>query len=272
MKTKAFRLLAVTLAVLVVLSACALFGAGAVLTRRAADYTNPETEYQVMIIDELGLLSAEEKAALTEEMSPVTEYGHAIFWTTEEYTYDEINQARLKRKELYSFDSACVFAINMNVRKLTIQSYGTIYDYVNDSKARSITDNVSHYATSRDYYTCAKTAFGQIYQVVNGEKISEPMKYISYAVIAMMLGVIIALCLAFSKRFNPLRRDYPRAKVTGSVNILGQLNAALARTERIYVSSGSSGGGGSSCGGGGCGGGSSCGGGGGCGGGGSSSF
>ena len=50
-------------------------------------------------------------------------------------------------------------------------------------------------------------------RVVDGEYISEPMKYTSYAVISAMLGLILALSIAFSKRFNPLRRAYQKASV-----------------------------------------------------------
>ena len=270
MKTKSLRTLAAVIVILTILF-CTAMSVSALERQAAAQYTNPETSYQVMIIDELNLLSESEKTKLVEDMSPLTKYGHAVFWTTEDYTSNEIEQARVKRRELYQLDSAAIFAVNMNVRKLTIQSYGDIYSYVTDSKARSITNNVSRYATSKDYYSCAKEAFSQMYRVLEGEHISEPMKYISYAVISAMLGVIIAVCVAFSKRHNPLRREFKRSEVmkAGSA-VVGPLNAYEQRREKIYVSTSS--GGGSGCGGGSnCGGGSSCGGGG-CGGGGSSSF
>ena len=279
MKTKLTRFAVVAVLVLTLLFS-AVSAVSSLEKQSDAQYTNPETSYQVLIIDELCLLTESEQAKLAEEMMPLTKYGHAIFWTTDEYAYDAIEQARLKRKELYVFDSAAIFAINMGSRKLSIQTYGTIRDYVNDSKARSITDNVSSYATSKDYFSCSQEAFRQMVRVVDGEYISEPMKYTSYAVISAMLGLILALSIAFSKRFNPLRRAYQKASVmTAGSAVTGPIQAYEVKREKIYVSSSSSSssggsgcGGGSSCGGGGCGGGSSCGGGGGCGGGGSSSF
>ncbi len=248
MKTKLTRFAVVAVLVLTLLFS-AVSAVSSLEKQSDAQYTNPETSYQVLIIDELSLLT-------------------------------ESEQARLKRKELYVFDSAAIFAINMGSRKLSIQTYGTIRDYVNDSKARSITDNVSSYATSKDYFSCSQEAFRQMVRVVDGEYISEPMKYTSYAVISAMLGLILALSIAFSKRFNPLRRAYQKASVmTAGSAVTGPIQAYEVKREKIYVSSSSSSssggsgcGGGSSCGGGGCGGGSSCGGGGGCGGGGSSSF
>ena len=262
MKTKSLRTLAAVIVILTILF-CTAMSVSALERQAAAQYTNPETSYQVMIIDELNLLSESEKTKLVEDMSPLTKYGHAVFWTTDLYAYDEIDQARQMRRNCYELDSASIFAINMNVRKLTIQSYGTLYNLVNDSTARSITDNVSHYATSKKYYDCAREAFGQIAELSRGGTIAEPMKYLSYVVISLMLGVIIALALAFSKTFNPLRKSVAPPETVGSGTLMtAPMTTKLIRTETIVVQSSSGGGGG--CGGGG--------GGGGCGGGGSSSF
>ena len=105
-------------------------------------YTNGETGYKILVMDDANILTSDEEKQLVHDIIPVTAYGNAVVWTTEEYTDNELEQARLKRKELFVFDSACIFVINMNksVRKLTIQSYGTINEFVTDSFARSITD------------------------------------------------------------------------------------------------------------------------------------
>ena len=237
-------------------------------SRSEAQYTNPETGYQVLIKDDKNLLDSAQEAMLVEDMAPLTDYGHAIFWSTDIKNADYIDQARRERLACYDYDSASIFMINMGSRKICIQSYGTLYDSINDSKARSITDNVSKHASAKDYYTCVKEAFGEMYATVNGKQIAEPMKYASYAVIALMLGIILALAIAFSKRFNPLRKSVEPPETTGSGTLMATpLNMVLVRTETIVVESHSSGGF-SGGGGGGCGGG----GGGGCGGGGGSSF
>lgn len=237
------------------------------LNRQDAKYTNSDTGYQVMVIDEAELLTEEQQEQIVNSMKPITQYGHIILWTTREHAFNEIEQARIKRYSLYSYDNASIFAINMSNRKITIQSYGTLYQYITNSKARSITDNVKNYATRGDYYGCSASAFVQMYAVANGEKIAEPMKFISYVVISLMAGLIIALNIAFSQRFNPLRRVYERAEIKKYGSIIGQLSMVEVKRETHTVSSSGSG----CSGGGGCGGGSSCGGGG-CGGGGSSSF
>lgn len=234
-------------------------------------YTNSETGYKVLIIDSDNLLSDEEESRLTEDMMPVTAYGNIAFWTTEENTYNEIEQARLKRKELFGFDSACIFVINMDIRKLTIQSYGDINKSITDSIARSITNNVSKYATSEDYYNCSKTAFSQILDVCEKRHISEPLKVSGYIVISLMSGLIIAISIAFSKRQNPFlascmyENDNPY-QIQG--NFTGAVTASYVNQTTIHrppstssyssggcssCSSGSSCSSCSSCGGGGCG-------------------
>ena len=169
-------------------------------------YTNNETGYKILVIDDANILTDDEEKKLLEDIVPVTAYGNAAVWTTYEYTGNEIEQARLKRKDLFVFDSACIFVINMNedVRKLTIQCYGNINEFVTDSFARSITDNVKGYAKSKDYYFCCKTAFSQILAVCEKRHISEPLKISGYIVISLMSGLIIAISWAFSRKQNPL--------------------------------------------------------------------
>ena len=163
-------------------------------------YTNKETGYKIVIKDEADLLTSDEENKLIEDMKAVTAYGNAAFWTTNDYAQNEIEQARIKRRELFDFDSGCIFVINMKIRKLTIQSYGDINKFVTDSIARSITNNVSPYATYQKYYECAKDAFSQINTVCERKQISEPLKVSGYVVISIMSGLLIAVTIAFSKK------------------------------------------------------------------------
>ncbi len=169
-----------------------------------SDEKNDGAQYRVVIIDSLDLLTDDEERKLTEDMTPLTAYGNVAFWTTDEAAFDEIDQARVKRKELFGYESGSIFVINMEIRKLTIQSYGTIKESITDSVARSITDNVSKYATKGKYYTCSRTAFSQMYAVCERGNIPEPLKKSGYVVISFMLGLIIAISIAFSKKHNPL--------------------------------------------------------------------
>lgn len=197
---------------------CALILLGAVLVfllsipAGASDgevrYVNPETGYEVRIIDDDDLLTPEEEAALTEVMANVTAYGHAMFWSTDIYDSDEIGQAKLKRYQYYGYESSGIFMINMSSRKIVFQSDGRIFDRVSSSYARSITDNVSGYASTGDYYYCAANGFAQVVEVLRGNGIAEPMKYISYIVIALMLAFVIVVGVVFGRRLNPLVKHH----------------------------------------------------------------
>ena len=168
-------------------------------------YENPETGYCVYLLDDLNLLTEAEERELVEEMIPVTEFGHAIFWSTEEPAAGGVlEQAAKKRYETAGKASAGIFVINLKNRKISFQSYGRIYSSVSESKARSITDNVSKYASREDYCGCAKEGFRQVIEVLRGNRISEPMKYLSYGCISIMLGLLAASLYVFGKKQNTL--------------------------------------------------------------------
>ena len=208
-----------------------------------------------------------EEQALAEDMKPITEYGHVIFWSTSESTHgDEIEQARLKRRSITELDSSGIFVINMSARKITFQSYGTIYDVVTSSYARTITNNVAKNATRGNYYQCASEAYGQVLDLLEGNRIAQPMKIVSYAMISVMLGLLFAAVYVFGKKQNTVYKKLVlplSTAVTAGLLIKTLPSSEHTGEHRRYSPPSSS----SSGGGGGCGGG-----GGGCGGGGSASF
>ena len=82
------------------LAAVMMFSALSVNAASPIKYTNSETGYKVVLIDDANLLTFMEENKLIEDMKPLTKYGNIAFWTTTEKSYNEIEQARLKRKEL----------------------------------------------------------------------------------------------------------------------------------------------------------------------------
>ncbi|MCR5161186.1 MAG: TPM domain-containing protein [Lachnospiraceae bacterium] len=162
-------------------------------------YTNPETQYTALILDDLDLISDAEETQLLQDMQPVTEFANAAFWTTDQWASNEIEQARLKRRDLFDLTNGTIFVINMNIRKITIQSYG-IDDIITSGRANSITNNVRSYATSGDYYMTASKAFSQIHTVLSGNRIAEPMKVMSNICLALMGGLL--LMFGISYRFS----------------------------------------------------------------------
>ena len=196
-------------------------------------------------------------------MKPLTQFGNVAFWSTDEYTYNEVEQARLKRRSLFGLTSATIFVVNMNVRKISIQSYGLIEESISSSYANTITNNVRGYATRGDYCGTASNAYYQILQVLEGNRIAQPMKYFSNACIALMLGLIIMISAVFRHSSSFIRPSVSTllAYTVGGAVTAYALKRVLTGSERRYspVTSSSSGSSCSSCGGGGGGGCSSCG-------------
>ena len=239
-----------------------------VLTVGASDgerWENPDTGFKIWLLDDDDLLTPGEEAKLLEDMQPITRYGHVIFWSTTEPTVDPVEQARLKRRALTFPDSAGIFVINMKARKITFQSYGKINDAVSSSYARTVTDNVSHYATDENYYRCASEGFSQVYRLLEGERIAQPMKYLSYAMLSLMLGLLLSSLFVFGKRQNTVYKTILLPLSLASVAGLLFKGAPAIRFDRknsrydplpddsssSSSSSGCGGGGGGGCGGGG---------------------
>lgn len=159
-------------------------------------YVNDETGYQVIIEDDAQLLSQEEQDDLSESMEKITKYGNVAFKTTDEYHYSTASFADNYCYSKFGTESSTVFVIDMNRRNVYIYSNGKIYKTINKSYANIITDNVYKYASREEYYQCADKAFSQIYKVLNGQKIAQPMKYISNALLAIIIALIINYFIA----------------------------------------------------------------------------
>ena len=201
MKTKlCTRLLALALTVLLL---TASLPAVLAAQENGSVRTNPETGCSVYVLDDDDLLTPEEEAQLLEDMYPITEYGNIVFWTTSLPTGgNEKEFAWQKCLSVTGSENAGIFAINMNVRYITFESGGRIYESLTRSFARTVTDNVSHYATAKEYYRCAAEAYRQVLELLRGNSVAQPMKITSYALIALMLGLLLASLFVFGKRQN----------------------------------------------------------------------
>ena len=92
----------------------------------------------------------------------------------------------------------------MDNRELCLISNGDISKAITNSYADTITDNVYSYASDGDYYRCALKVFQQVHALLTGHKIMQPMKYISNALLALILAALInyfvvMLCSGSSK-------------------------------------------------------------------------
>lgn len=159
-------------------------------------YTNPETGYQVVLQDTAALLTEDQLQALGEVMKPLTAYGSAGFFTvnvngTSTAEYAEQLYGRYLRGRGGAGESGTLFLIDMDNRNIYIYSEGEMYRTITRGYANTITDNVYRRASDGDYYQCAYEAFEQEHTLLEGRKIAQPMKYISNALLALVLALLI---------------------------------------------------------------------------------
>ena len=157
----------------------------------ANSYNQNTGDYQLIIEDDANLLTGSQKELLEEDMAKLTEYGNIIFKSINTNSTTADSYAKSYYNGRFGKQSGTLFLIDMKNRKIYIFSNGENYNKITDAKAETITDNIYELATDKKYYECAKEAYKQILTVLEGGKIAEPMKYISNAVLAVMVALFI---------------------------------------------------------------------------------
>ena len=227
-------------------------------------YTNNETGYRVVIEDDAQLLTDDEKSQLAETMKDITPYGDVAFKSIDYNPYNTETYIERYYNSIFGTGSGTVFLIDMDNRNIWIYSDGSIYSTITTAYANVITDNVYTYASDRDYFTCANKAFIQETALLQGRRISQPMKYISNALLAIAIAILINYFIV--RQTSRVRKASDNEIVNGvfANNAFNNVSVNFIRQTRTYSprSSSSSGSSGSHSGGGGGGGGHSGGGGG----------
>ncbi len=222
-------------------------------------HTNELTGYKVVIEDDANLLEQTEIEMLKEEMIPLAEYGNIILKTiNDNYTTAEF-YAEDYYHDNYGYDSGTILLIDMDTRYIYIFSDGENYNVITNAKATIITDNIYQYATDEEYYECASVAFSQILTLLEGGKISEPMRHISNILISLTAAFFVSfiIVLANTGVSKPsLNEKIKNCNVKFSVSNISVIKTGTHREYSPQSSSGGSsggggGGGGSSGGGGG---------------------
>lgn len=218
-------------------------------------YENPDTGFLAVLEDDAGLLTEEQLMELAEEMEDITAYGNVAFKTIDVNGASTESYARSFYQNRFGTDSGTLFLIDMDNRNIWIHSDGAVYQVITTANANTITDNVYRYASRGDYYGCASEAFRQINALLQGQRIARPMKYISNALLAVILALLINYGLVL--RFTGLRKP-KEGEILGSIHrkfSFTKPRAVHTHQTKTYdpVSSGggSGGGGGHSSGGGG---------------------
>lgn len=222
----------------------------------AIHHETTDSGNMIYLEDRADLLSAEEETALLETMRLVAQYGHVAFVSITENPYhDTAEYADEYYYTYFSYDSGTVFLVDMDERMIYIHSNGEIEETITTAYANTITDNVYTYASEGDFYTCANTAFEQIHTLLLGKPIAQPMKYISNALLAIVLALLINYFIVMASSHS--RKASTSQLLSGTytkVDILNPTSQFVHQTKRyspVNRSSGSSSGGARSGGGGG---------------------
>lgn len=153
---------------------------------------NEESGYYIRIDDQADLLSIYEEVELQKIMEPISTHGNVAFVSIDDNPdYSTERYAENYYQEQFGYSSGIIFLIDMDERYIWIHSNGEIYETITTAYANTITDNVYSYASSQDYLTCASKAFEQINTLLEGRHIAQPMKYISNALLAIVIALLI---------------------------------------------------------------------------------
>ncbi len=152
---------------------------------------NTVVGYSVIVEDDADLLTEEQEIDLAVVMKEITAYGNVAFKSIAHNSTSTEGFAKSYYKELFGSRSGTLFLIDMDNRNIWIYSDGAVYKVITRAYANTITDNVYRYASAQDYYACASRAFEQIFALLEGAGVAQPMKYISNFLLAMILALLI---------------------------------------------------------------------------------
>lgn len=155
------------------------------------EYTNPETGYVIYIADEEDLLTDSEEVQLIEDMKPITEYGNAGFVSCENNSVSTRQYAEQRYSSVFGSESGTLLLIDMGMREFYIRNNGSVSRIITSAYSNTISDNIYKYASDRYYYKFASVCFMQELELLRGGKIAQPMRYISAALLALILGLLL---------------------------------------------------------------------------------
>ena len=240
---------------LLVLVICAVFLPVFAIPARADEfgfvYTNPDTGYVIYIADEENLLTDSEETQLVENMKPITEYGNAGFVSCENNSVSTKQYAEQRYSSVFGSESGTLLLIDMGMREFYIRNNGAISKIITTAYSNTISDNIYKYASDRYYYKFASLCFMQETELLRGGKIAQPMRYISAALLALILGLLLNYLIL---RAVTLPRTAGNHEIIDAAQvdfILRNPSSRHTNTTKVYSPVRSSGGGGGRSGGGG---------------------
>ena len=160
-------------------------------------YINDDSGYEILIDDAADILTDDEERDLIPYMADCSQEGFVILVTTDDNKYDDAEAyAGNYYDSLIPEESGILFLIDMDTRELRFYSEGQYHYELTGSIMNIIGDNIYRSASAGNYFECAKEAFTEISDVLEGKRIAAPMKYISNACLAVLIALIINYFIA----------------------------------------------------------------------------
>jgi uncharacterized protein len=168
----------------------------------------------LLVVDDARLLSEEEEARLIADYSAITEYMGAAFISTYSSPGTTAYFAEQCAIKYFRDDPAVLFLIDMDDREIYVYANGKAQETISRADARAITDNIYKSASRGEYFNCADEAFNQIYTKCEGGRLARPVKHITNALIAVLLGILINYLITVISRITASSR-----RTRGDVNV-----------------------------------------------------
>lgn len=198
-------------------------------------YTNSDTGYRAAISDDAGFLTDSDKNSLISLMKDTTDYCNILIATTTDHTYSSTESYAVHTLEdNFGADSMSVaFVIDRDLNEIYLTSEGDARHKISSSKCNTICDNTYVYATSShnyDYYTCCYKTIEQVNTTLQGNRIAQPMRYISSAFLAIAIGMI--LCFLYALKVSKGKQATTTQLLSGAFTKVDITNTNVSFTHQ----------------------------------------
>ena len=163
------------------------------------EYVNSDTGYEAILHDDADILSPQEENEIMESMEEITKFSNVGFISSDD-NFGSTQSLAIEFLDTFFGESSdtVVLAVDMNNRNIYIFTDGRSYSTINEGKCNSITDNVYSYLSDGEYSIGIKMAFSQIYTLLTGGKIAEPMKVICNILISIAVSMLIVYIFIYT--------------------------------------------------------------------------
>lgn len=205
---------------------------------------------QMIVDDRADLLTQEEENELAARYSGISEYMGSAFVSTDSPSRSTSSFAEEYAIKYFGNSPAVIFLIDMYNRNIYVYANGDALKTISRADSRAITDNIYKLASQGEYFECADKAFSQILAKCQGQRLARPVKHVTNALIAVLVGILLNYFMtAFSRRPVVERRTRGEIAVSVSREMANMPGIALAApiflsSVKHYKSKSSSGGGG----------------------------